>query len=177
MPKLPFQQADLLIIDEIGKEISGSGMDTNIVGRKYYDHFPADHEFPKIKRIAIRGLTEATHGNATGIGMAEFCRTSALQQMNAEVTRINCLTAGHVTAAMSPIDFETDEEIIDQALNTVGFCDAQSAKLMWIKNTLHLSELLCSEYFLEEARQRDDLEVLSELQPLQFDSAGNLIDF
>jgi hypothetical protein len=174
MPKLPFDQADLLIIDEIGKEISGAGMDTNIIGRKYYDHFPADHEFPKIKRIAVRGLTEATHGNATGIGMAEFCRTTALEAMNVETTRINCLTAGHVTAAMSPIDFATDKEIIDQALNTVGFCDATSAKVMWIKNTLHITELYCSEYFYESAKQRDDLKILTEPTNLPFDEDGNL---
>lgn len=176
MPKLPFDQADFLIIDQIGKEISGSGMDTNIVGRKYYDHFPADHEFPKIKRIAVRGLTDATHGNATGIGMAEFCRTSALEAMNVETTRINCLTAGHVTAAMSPIDFATDKEIIDQALNTVGFCDAKTAKMMWIKNTLHITELYCSEYFYDAAKARDDLEILTEPVVLPFDADGNLIE-
>ncbi|MDG2468197.1 MAG: lactate racemase domain-containing protein [Pirellulaceae bacterium] len=177
MPKLPFDRADLLIIDQIGKEISGAGMDTNIIGRKYYDHFPADSEFPKIKRIAIRGLTAATHGNATGIGMAEFCRTSVLDEMNAEVTRINCLTAGHVTAAMIPIDFESDREIIDQALNTVGFCDAKTAKVMWIRNTLHLSEVFCSEYYIDQARQRDDLDVVSDLKCLEFDQRHNLMEF
>lgn len=176
MPRLPFDQADLLLIDRIGKEISGSGMDTNIVGRKYYDHFPAEHEFPKIKRIAVRGLTEATHGNATGIGMAEFCTTRALKEMNAEITRINCLTAGHVTAAMSPIDFPTDKEIIDQALNTVGFCNAKTAKIMWIKNTLHITELWCSEYFHHLVSDRDDLEIIADLQTLPLDAAGNLPD-
>jgi hypothetical protein len=109
--------------------------------------------------------------------MAEFCRTSVLDEMNAEVTRINCLTAGHVTAAMIPIDFESDREIIDQALNTVGFCDAKTAKVMWIRNTLHLSEVFCSEYYIDQARQRDDLDVVSDLKCLEFDQRHNLMEF
>ena len=75
MPKLPFDTADLLLIDEIGKNISGTGMDTNVVGRKLAAHAAAEHEFPKIRLIAIRSLTPETHGNATGLGLAEFCRT------------------------------------------------------------------------------------------------------
>lgn len=177
MPRLPFDRADLLIIDEIGKEISGSGLDTNIVGRKHYDHFPAEDEFPKIKRIAVRRLTEATHGNATGIGMVEFCRSSLLEQMDVETTRINCLTSGHVTAAMIPVDFSTDREIIDEALNTVGFCDAESARVIWIRNTLHLTEVCCSAAYLGEIEDRKDLELIGEPEPLRFDNDDNLIDF
>lgn len=177
MPRLPFDQADLLIVDEIGKEISGAGLDTNIVGRKYYDHFPAEHEFPKIKRIAVRRLTEATHGNATGIGMVEFCRTDLLEQMNEEVTRLNCLTSGHVTAGMTPIHFATDRQIIDEALNTVGFCDAETAKVMWIRNTLHLSEVCCSSWYYEQAQSRSDLEIVVPPRNLEFDANQNLVDF
>lgn len=177
MPRLPFDHADFLMIDEIGKEISGSGLDTNIVGRKHYDHFPAPDEYPKIKRIAVRGLTTATHGNATGIGMVEFCRSSVLEQMNVESTRINCLTSGHVTAGMSPIDFPTDRQIIDEALDTVGFCDATTAKMMWIKNTLHLSEVYCSTYYLDQLEGREDLKLIGEPQHLQFDADDNLVHF
>lgn len=177
MPRLPFDHADFLMIDEIGKEISGSGLDTNIVGRKHYDHFPAPDEYPKIKRIAVRGLTTATHGNATGIGMVEFCRSSVLEQMNVESTRINCLTSGHVTAGMSPIDFLTDRQIIDEALDTVGFCDATTAKMMWIKNTLHLSEVYCSTYYLDQLEGREDLKLIGEPQHLQFDADDNLVHF
>ena len=177
MPGLPFDQADLLIVDQIGKEISGAGLDTNIVGRKHYDHYPAENEFPKIKRIAVRSLTEATHGNATGIGMVEFCRSSLLDQMNVESTRINCLTSGHVTAAMIPVDFPTDRQIVDEALNTVGFCTPESAKVMWIRNTLHLTELYCSSVFYEQASQLENLEIMSDLHSLQFDSEDNLVGF
>ena len=79
MPRLPFEHVDLLFIDEIGKNISGTGMDTNVVGRKFHVHTGAGDEFPKVKRIVIRGLTEETHGNASGIGMAEFCTQRAVR--------------------------------------------------------------------------------------------------
>jgi hypothetical protein len=79
LPRLPFDRGDILLIDEIGKNISGTGMDTNVVGRKFLDHRPAEHEFPKIRNIVIRGLTAATHGNATGIGLAEFCKSRVLR--------------------------------------------------------------------------------------------------
>ena len=77
MPRLPFDRAGILLLDEIGKNISGTGMDTNVVGRKYGVHQAAPDEFPKIRMIAIRNLTDETHGNATGLGMAEFCRARA----------------------------------------------------------------------------------------------------
>ncbi|HTN73999.1 MAG TPA: lactate racemase domain-containing protein, partial [Pirellulaceae bacterium] len=75
LPRLPFSTADILLIDEIGKNISGTGMDTNVIGRKYNDHVAWPDEYPKIKRVVVRGLTPQTHGNATGIGISEFCRS------------------------------------------------------------------------------------------------------
>jgi len=77
-------------------------------------------EWPKVKRLIVRGLTEATHGNATGIGMAEFCRSRCVEKMNAKITRINCLTGGHPTAAMLPLDYATDTECLEAALPTIG---------------------------------------------------------
>ena len=76
LPRLPFQHVDVLLIDRIGKDISGTGLDPNVVGRKFNDHKAVDDELPKVRRIALRGLTEATHGNAIGMGMAEFCRVA-----------------------------------------------------------------------------------------------------
>jgi hypothetical protein len=163
-----------LIIDEIGKDISGSGMDTNVVGRKYHVHKAATSELPKVKRIFIRGLTEATHGNAAGIGLAEFCTTRAVEQTNIEATRINCLTAGHVAAAMLPLDFPTDRAAIETALPTIGLLDPPSAKIVWIKNTLELGEVECSIAYQEAARERSDLEILTDPRPLPFDEHGNL---
>ena len=174
MPRLPFETADILTIDEIGKNISGSGMDTNVVGRKYLDHRAADDEYPKIKRIILRGLTEETHGNAAGLGLAEFCLSRLIRQMNVEATRVNVLTGGHSTAAMPPLDYETDQETLDVALSTIGLIAPEDARLMWIRDTLDVAEVECSAAYWDEANQRDDLEVLTPLRDLPLGEDGNL---
>ncbi len=115
-------------------------------------HQAAPDEFPKVKRIFVRGLTEATHGNASGIGLAEFCTTRVLAQTNIEATRINCLTAGHISAAMMPLDFPTDRAVIETALPTIGMIEPADAKIVWIRNTLELREVECSAAYLDEAR-------------------------
>lgn len=174
MAKLPFDKVDVLLIDEIGKDISGTGMDTNVIGRKFDDHKAVEGETPQVKIIAIRGLTEATHGNAVGLGIAEFCKTSLLRKTDLHATRINAITANHVSAAMLPLDYETDREILDLALGTIGLADPPDARLLWIKNTLELTELECSTAYQEEARRREDLEILSGPRELPFDREGNL---
>ena len=174
LPRLPFKLADILIVDQVGKNISGTGMDTNVIGRKYNDHVAREDEFPKVKRIIVRDLTEETHGNATGIGIAEFCRSQLVRRMNVKATRINCLTGGHPTAAMLPLDYETDREILDVALPTIGLTDPPNAKLMWIHNTLDVREVECSTVYLPEARERPDLEIVAPPRPLPLDAAGNL---
>lgn len=174
MPKLPFPRADILLIDEMGKNISGAGVDTNVIGRKHIYHRAADDEFPKVKRIVVRGLTEETHGNASGVGLIEFCTTRLLNQIDQRITRINCLTSGNVAACMLPVNFDTDREIIDAALPTIGLTEPPHAKILWIHNTLELAEVECSQAYWNEARERDDLEVLSDLRDLPFDAQGNL---
>ena len=174
MGKLPFRQVDLLLIDRIGKNISGTGLDTNVVGRKYDDHKAVEGEYPQVRTISVRGLTPETHGNAVGFGVAEFCRTQLLKETDFEITRLNAITAGHISAAMAPLDYSTDREIIDLALGAAGLAEPSDSKLLWIANTLELAEMECSAAYLEEAQGRDDLEVLSELRELPFDAEGNL---
>jgi hypothetical protein len=176
MPRLPFKVADVLLLDQIGKNISGSGMDTNVVGRKYNDHVAAENEWPKIKRIVIRDLTDETHGNATGLGMAEFCRSRVIEKTNIAITRINCLTGGHPTAAMLPLDYPTDREILDACLPTIGLTEPPQAKLMWAHNTLEVAEVECSVAYLNDARERPDLTITRDPRPLPLDAAGNLPD-
>ncbi len=176
MPSLPFDDVDILILDEIGKDISGSGMDTNIVGRKFTDHLPAEDETPKIKRIIVRGLSKATHGNAAGIGIAEFCRSRVIENMNVEATRINCLTGGHPTGAMFPLSYDTDRDILDRALPTIGLTEPPNAKLMWVRNTLDVAEVECSVAYWEEAQGRSDLEIIVQPRPLPIGNDGNLPD-
>ena len=174
MGKLPFKYVDLLLIDRIGKNISGTGLDTNVVGRKYDEKKAVEGEYPKVRVISLRGLTPESHGNAVGMGIAEYCRARLLEETDFEITRLNAITAGHVSVAMAPLDYETDREIIDIALGTTGLTEPRDSKILWIANTLELAEMECSAAYLEEARGRDDLEVLSELRELPFDDQGNL---
>jgi hypothetical protein len=174
MPRLPFPSVDVLLIDRIGKDISGTGLDPNVVGRKFSDHQALENEFPKVRRIALRGLTEASHGNAIGMGLAEFCRSDLLRQTDMVVTRLNGLTSGHIAAVMPPLDYETDREMLAAALGTIGLVDPPDAKLLWIADTLHVNEVECSVAYLNEARQRGDIEILTEPRELSFDAAGNL---
>ncbi len=174
MPRLPFDQADLLLIDEIGKDVSGAGLDTNVVGRKYLDHAARDDESPKIRYLAIRGLSRATAGNATGLGLAEFCRSQVVREMDVHATRTNCLTGGHATAAMVPLDYETDKEILDVVLSVIGLTPPAAARIMWIENTLKIAEVECSEVFYEEASSRSDLEILTQPRKLPLGEDGNL---
>jgi hypothetical protein len=174
LPRLPFDRIDLLLVDEIGKNISGSGMDTNIIGRKFNDHAAVEGELPKIRRIAVRGLSEATHGNGIGIGIAEFCTTKCIRQLDLHSTRVNTLTSGHVSAGMLPLDFATDREMIAAALATAGLVEPAATKVVWIHNTLELAEIECSAALLAAARGRDNIEPISELRDWPLDAAGNL---
>jgi hypothetical protein len=174
MPHLPFDRADLLLIDEIGKEISGTGLDTNVVGRKYLDHAAREDEYPQIRYLAVRGLSTATAGNATGLGLAEFCRSQILRHMDVHATRTNCLTGSHATAAMIPLDYETDREMLQAALAVCGLTPAAQSRILWIENTLKLAEIECSEAYYDAAVARSDLEILTQPRKLPVGADGNL---
>jgi Lactate racemase N-terminal domain len=174
MARLPFDAADVLVIDRIGKNISGVGFDPNVVGRKFNDHQAIVGETPRVKRICIRSLTPESHGNAIGLGVAEFCRTQLLRSMDPRATRLNSLTSGHVAAGMTPLDYETDRDMLHAALGTVGLVEPRHARLLWIADTLNLAEMECSAAYLEEARGRSDLEIVCGLREMEFDKVGNL---
>ena len=171
MPKLPFEDIDVLLIDQIGKNISGTGMDTNVIGRKHSEHSPI-----AIKRLVVRDLTPETHGNATGIGFAELCLSRVVEKMNRESTVLNCLTALDIDAAKIPVNYPTDEEAIATALGTLGLRPPQESRLMWIRNTGHLGELFCSEAFLPEIEQAEHLSAVGGVEALPIASDGMLPD-
>lgn len=174
MPRLPFKKVDLLIVDELGKNISGSGMDTNVIGRKYNDHRATELDSVTVKTIFVRGLTEATHGNACGIGMAEFTNNRTIASIDRRITAINAITGGHVPAASIPVSLETDREVLEAAFPTIGLTSPERARVLHISNTLHLAELLASEAYLPLIETRDDLESIDDLHEMEFDEDGNL---
>jgi hypothetical protein len=175
MARLPFDAVDVLVIDRMGKNISGVGFDPNVVGRKFNDHQAVAGETPKVKRICVRSLTPESHGNAIGLGVAEFCRTQLLRDMDARATRVNSLTSGHIAAGMTPLDYATDREMLQAALGTVGLVEPPHARLLWIADTLDLAEVECSAAYLEAARGRSDLEILCQPREMRFDAEGNLL--
>ncbi len=175
LARLPYPRADVLIVDEIGKDISGSGMDTNVVGRKRaFRGQPAPEGTPSMRLIFVRGLSERTHGNAAGIGLADFTTARLVREMSYRDTVINCLTAGYPEGAFLPVYFETDREVLDAALAIIGPRRPDEGRVMRIRNTLCLEELEVSEACLAEPPENEGLECVAAARPPSFDEAGNL---
>jgi Lactate racemase N-terminal domain len=178
LARLPLHEADLLIVDEIGKDISGSGMDTNVVGRKRaFRGQPSGSDQPQMRHIFVRGLSERTHGNAAGIGLADFTTTRLVRGMNYRATVINCLTAGYPEGANLPVHMETDREVINAALAIIGSRNPEEARVLRIRNTLHLEEVEMSEPCLAERERQTEFTPLAAAAPWVFDAAGNLPPF
>jgi len=170
MPHLPLDRIDLLVVDEMGKNISGQGMDTNVTGRK----LDAGPGAPRVTRIFVRSLTPETAGNAHGIGQADFATTRLVDAIDRQTTAINALTAVNPTAARIPIHFETDREAIATALGTIGLTEPERARVVRVQNTLHLADVQVSEPCGAELGSRDGIEILGAPSELVFDEAGNL---
>jgi hypothetical protein len=175
LPRLPYRSADLLVVDEIGKDISGSGMDTNVVGRKRALRGQSAPEgIPSMRLIFVRGLSAKTHGNAAGIGLADFTTSRLVRAMNYKATVINCLTAGYPEGAFTPVHFETDREVIEAALAIIGRRRPDEARVMRIRNTLAVEELEVSEPLLAQRAEDSELFFLGAPAPWRFDESGNL---
>jgi hypothetical protein len=173
MARLPVDFAHLLIVDEMGKDISGSGMDTNVIGRVMVIGEP-EPETPKILRIYVRDLSEKTYGNAIGIGLADFCSQRLAAKIDPLPTQINCITAMTPEKARLPIALPSDREAMATALTTVGPIEPWEARVIRIKNTLEMEELQVSEALMDELKGRSDITPLGALEEMTFDSAGNL---
>jgi hypothetical protein len=173
MAKLPFKKADLLVIDEIGKEISGSGFDTNIVGRKRAFKSGALENQPQMRFVFVRDLSKHTFGNATGIGFADFTTSRLVKAMNYNATRINCCTSGYPEGANLPVHFDCDRDVIETAVKILGTKNAEDALIMRIHNSLKVQELEVSETCLKNLEPQTKFDVVGPAD-WTFDAAGNL---
>ena len=149
MATLPVDDIDLLVVDEIGKEISGAGMDTNVIGRYRVLNAP-DPETPAIDLIYVRGLTEATKGNGNGIGLADLTRRAAIDQLDLKKTYANALTSGSLAKSKLPVVAPDDEFAFRTALAALGGYDPETARIVWIRNTEDLGELHVSAALTDE---------------------------
>ncbi|MED2970691.1 lactate racemase domain-containing protein [Fictibacillus sp. B-59209] len=167
MPKIMFDPIDVLIVDEIGKDISGDGMDPNITGR-----YATPYAFggPKVSRIAVLGLTEKTHGNANGIGMADMTTRALVDSIHWEKGYANALTSTVINVIKVPMVLESEEMAIKAAIKTCNAYDLTKARVVRIKNTLELEHIWISESLMEEAEGQKEIEVLSE--PAAMNIAG-----
>lgn len=161
MPRLPVENLDVLIVDRFGKNISGTGMDTNIIGRIHIAGEP-EPTSPRIKMIVVTDLTDESHGNATGMGFADLVTRRLFQKIDFPVTYKNVMTAGFPDRAKLPMVAETDREAIDIALRAAGCRDISRARVARISDTLHLGELLVSDTVLEEVRAQPHIETFDE---------------
>jgi hypothetical protein len=178
LARLPYRDADLLVVDEIGKDISGSGMDTNVVGRKRaFRLSPGPSDQPLMRLIFVRGLSDKTHGNASGIGLADFTTNRLVRAMDYKATVINCLTAGYPEGATLPVHFETDREVFDAALAIIGTRPPEAGRVQRIRNTLCLEEVDISEPCLNEKNGGTKFQILGTGKPLAFNAEGNLPGF
>jgi hypothetical protein len=172
MPALPFREIDVLILDEIGKNVSGAGMDTNIVGRGV-DGRPREDRKATVRALYVRGLTPETHGNAVGMGLADVVSTRLVEALDPKSTFTNALSALTPAMARTPMHFASDAECLRAALRLSG-AEEGRARIVRVRNTLALDRLVVSSAFAGEVAERKDLRVLVGARDWSFDAAGNL---
>ncbi len=173
LPGLPVNEIDLLIVDEMGKDISGQGIDPNVVGRDCCS-YGTRRATPVITRIFVRDMTTASAGSALGIGQADFCLQRLVDKIDPAATYVNSLTACCPEAARIPITYQTDREVIGAALGTIRPHTKEDLGIVRIKNTMDLESLAVSEAYLEQLENQRDISVLGESKGLEIDRSGML---
>jgi hypothetical protein len=174
MPALPVEDLDVLVVREMGKNYSGTGMDTNIIGRLRLEGLP-EPERPSIHYLAVLDLSEASHGNATGVGLADFVTERLAAKIDREATYLNCLTSGGPVRAAIPMTLPDDRGVFEAIWKTLKPERDADVRLMVVDNTLHLGRLWVSETLLGELEERQGMEVAGKPFPPRFD-AGGLMD-
>ena len=171
MPQIMFDPIDVLVVDKIGKEISGDGMDPNITGR-----FPTPYATggPKVNKLVVLDLTKDTNGNACGIGVADYTTRKLIDKLDFEYTYANCITNTTPLPAKLPMIMANDREALLAAVKTCNARDMLKVRLVRIKDTLHLGDIIISESLLAEALVKPDIEICSDPVDMQFDDQGSL---
>ena len=174
MAKIYFNEIDVLIVDRIGKDISGDGMDPNITGR-----YPTPYAYggPNVSKMVVLDLTEHTYGNANGMGTADFTSKKLADKINFEATYVNGLTSTVVKPTHLPTVLNNDMEAIQAAIKTCNALDISKAKIVRIKDTLHLDEIYISESLISEAVNNKNLKLISNPEEMIFDNNQNLAEF
>ncbi|MBA7520340.1 hypothetical protein ES705_12436 [subsurface metagenome] len=173
LPKLPVKNIDILVIQEMGKNISGTGMDTNVIGG-IKDFKAGEYEPSIIKKILVLDLTPETHGNALGIGMADMITRRLYEKIDLKATNMNTITTTFLDRARIPIVLETDRDAIGVGLKTIWNLPGISPRIIITKNTLKLDEMYVSEPIWEEIKDKQNISYELYWGKLEFDHGGNL---
>ena len=171
MPRIEFSPIDVLVIDEIGKDVSGDGMDPNITGR-YPTPYPTGG--PEVSKMVVLDLTEKTGGNANGVGTADFTTKRLVNKTDFQALYANGITSTVVRPNAIPMTLDCDLDAIRAAVKTSNALDLSKIRLVRIKNTLQLGEIMISEAMLPDALSLANVTVCSEPFEMQFDDLGNL---
>lgn len=174
LPKLPVKNIDMLIIQEMGKNISGTGMDTNVIGG-IKDFKKGEYEPPQIKKILVLDLTPETHGNALGIGMAHMITRRLYKKIDLKATNMNTITTTFLDRSRIPMVFDTDKEAIEVGLKTIWNLPGVPSRIIIIKNTLKLDEIYVTEPIWEEIKGKKTITPSGDWEELNFDNSGNLL--
>jgi hypothetical protein len=174
MGKIPFD-AHILMLDQIGKPISGSGLDTKVANRSVYGEYNLWPDTPKFDRLYLRDLHPNSYGNAVGLGMADAIHDRLLEKIDWEPTNINSFTSSSLPAIRTPVHFATDRACLETISTTVGVFDMSELRIAWLKNTLELTPLALTENYRAEVEKNPSLEIIGRPMELPFDSDGNLL--
>lgn len=169
--KIFFNDIDVLVVDRLGKDISGDGMDPNITGRYAVPDMQSDK---KIQHIAVLDLTEETHGNCNGLGLADVTTRRVVEKIDVDCTYPNVVTSTVLCTPKIPLFTHTDRACIQIALKTCNYIDRANPRIVHIRDTMRLEEIEISEGMLEEARANPMIEILDEPREWPFDAEGNL---
>jgi hypothetical protein len=174
MGKIPVPELDILVLDEIGKNISGAGMDTKVVNRSVQGEYNPWPNTPLIRRLFVRDISDLSYNNGVGIGMADVITDRLANKIDWVPTQINSLTASTPACIRLPIHFPTDYECLSRIVPTVGKFEGEEVTIGWIKNSLELSLIGLTENLLPQIQSNPMLEVLGPAEEFPFDKAGNL---
>jgi hypothetical protein len=173
MPRLPVDQMDLLIVDEVGKNYSGTGMDVNVIGRWRIAGL-AEPSLPHAERIVALRLSEASEGNAQGIGLADFTTKALVDRIDFGATYLNCIVSTYVQRGMLPMVLATERDAVFAALSSLGVADPLRARIVRVPNTLHLEDVWVSEALLTTLHDSPHIAAVASPEPMRFDQDGRL---
>jgi len=173
LPRIPFDTIDLLIVNQMGKSLSGTGMDQNVIARSTTPYHTVPPK-PRISRIIVRDLTQDSDGNALGIGNADFVTKRLVDKIDRETTYVNAITSSCPELIRIPPYYDFDRQVLEVVFKTLPESDPLNARIVHIENTLRLEEMYISEALIPEAKKIKNVSIVGTPEIMKFDEVGNL---